>query len=247
MTSTKGVSFFDWNQTMRFAFVSTLFCCCLSFACTRDSDKQNAALDKSEAEADQSVAGTVTSPDTRDDPFGSVVPREPQTRIEIVLTRDDRGDEDGIEVNVKNASSVPVGWDRLCSTFVKWDVVDDAGHVVPSRDVDAKGDQLPRDRERFVTLQPGESFNTRVSLASGVLGFRSARFVGSTGGAGAVGREERRLFDFSVAKMSCRARLHYDAADFDAEDGFAVYFGFRPTDVGIDFDRVDSNVVVIDN
>ena len=196
-------------------------------------------------QANRPVASS-PAPSKASDPFGDVVPREPRERLEIVLVLDEQGDDvGGIEVRVKNASSEAVGWDRFCSAFVKWDVVDDAGDVVPSRDVDTKGEQLPHDSERFVTLQPGESFRTHVSLESGVLEFRGSRFVGTTGGAGAVGREERRMFDFSTAKMPCRARLHYDAANFDAEDGFAVYFGFRPTDVGIDFDRNDSNVVVI--
>jgi hypothetical protein len=211
--------------------------------------------------AENSIAGEHES--TKASPDGEQMETEPadsqsnpiqdaqspgaNSSLEIVIEPSKAEDAGRFEVMIRvtNRSPRPAGWDKECSSFIKWNAVDGKGERVEPKEEPVERGVASKDR--FTLLQPGDTYSHSFDLVKGVRQFFHARAaVSSPTGESLVvptGNEFLARYEFHNVPGKLRLSLEFDSNDADARDGFAVYFGFRPESVGIDGLTVSSNTL----
>ena len=165
-----------------------------------------------------------------------------------IISPELRNDGITLMLQITNRRHEPIIWDQEFSVFLTWQLsVDEERDISaePIRDIQLKSGELPR--ERFVTVQSGQSLRKNIELTKSVRLFWHARGSVSIpdGGSEEVPVAGEQVVRYIIPERSrvIRISVQYDGDDSDARDGFAVYFRQRPETVGFARGKVRSNVV----
>lgn len=230
----------------------TTFCLLLSavgflqFGCSNESDDVGTkSVERSGQREDNGTDDAETSPVDRIDQTKG----ESGPELRIDGPREQQRDLLKVTLSVRNNTNSPLGWDKEFSVFVTWTLLSEGGeHLEQVHVSDIERTEEGTDKARFVSLQPGERMKKNIDLTRAVRHFEYGHGTYATEDGNFVhsplGYEEIARYELPASQKIVRIQAEYCLSSM-GRDGFAVLFGYEPSEVLFWQGRRKSNVIEV--